>query len=231
MNLCWQPSLILETFLKDYCLKICGYVRDDRRQKSNVYGLAVISFWGTIHERMTLLKICQDRNEHNTDRQRQSLTRHLDWIGLIYCSVAFCQLFFQRLKIKRLKIKVKWSDRYMGIVLVVYILCSEKNPLFIVLVVYILCSEKIHFSSSITLRTMNLAIANRSRVSSAHTVTTANFQEGKFFTGSKHTGHRWVGLFFTAELKLSAGMKCMGHRCAAAMSYLLHAEWPINRRS
>jgi len=28
-----------------------------------------------------ILKICQDRNEH-TDRQRQSLTRHLPYIGL-----------------------------------------------------------------------------------------------------------------------------------------------------
>ena len=29
-----------------------------------------------------ILKICQERNDHNyTDRQRQSLTRHLNWIG------------------------------------------------------------------------------------------------------------------------------------------------------
>jgi len=28
-----------------------------------------------------LLKMCQDRNEHYTDRQRQSLRRHLHCIG------------------------------------------------------------------------------------------------------------------------------------------------------
>jgi len=30
-----------------------------------------------------MLNICQDHSEHNTDRQRQSLTRHLHWIGLL----------------------------------------------------------------------------------------------------------------------------------------------------
>jgi len=40
----------------------------------------------------------------------------------------------------------------------------------------------------LSLNTRNLAIANRSRVSSRHTVTTVNFRAEKFFTERKHMG-------------------------------------------
>jgi len=41
-------------------------------------------------------------------------------------------------------------------------------------------------------KTINLAIANRLRVGSGHTVTTTNFPRGWDFTGGrKHMGHRW----------------------------------------
>jgi len=37
-----------------------------------------------------ILKIMSKRNEHNTDRQRQSLTRHLHWIGYKDNKLSYC---------------------------------------------------------------------------------------------------------------------------------------------
>jgi len=52
----------------------------DRQRKTFMYWLSFAC--GEQWKINDILKICQDRHEH-TDRQRQSLTRHLHWIVVL----------------------------------------------------------------------------------------------------------------------------------------------------